>query len=94
MYVYRAFEKRSTLKWSKSNLQTQGPRMDAIDFELNVLDRVWKFRILSLNGIVKSEYCVLNRVRVSTPGPRLPTQVSVEYPLPRHIIQVILTVNN
>ena len=31
----------------KSNLQTQGPRMDAIDFELNVLHKVWKFRILS-----------------------------------------------
>ena len=25
----------------------------------------------------------LNRVRVSTPGPHLPTQASVEYPLPR-----------
>ena len=40
MYVYWAFEERSTFKLSKSNLQTQGPRMDAIDFELNVLDRV------------------------------------------------------
>ena len=47
MYVYWAFEERSTFKWSKSNLQTKGPRMDAIDFELNVLDSVWKFRILS-----------------------------------------------
>ena len=25
----------------KSNLQTQGPRMEAIDFDLDVLDRVW-----------------------------------------------------
>ena len=47
MYVYWAFEERSTFKWTKSNLQTQGLRMDAIDFELNVLDWVWKFRILS-----------------------------------------------
>ena len=38
MYVYWAFEERSTFKWSKSNLQAQGPRMDAIDFELVVLD--------------------------------------------------------
>ena len=45
--VYWAFEGQSTFKWSKSNLPTQGPRRDAIDFELNVLDRVWKFRILS-----------------------------------------------
>ena len=45
MHVYWAFEERSTFKWSKSNLQIQGPRMDAIDFELNVLDRVWKFRM-------------------------------------------------
>ena len=82
MHVYWAFEERSTFKWSKSNLQTQGPRMDVTNFELNVLDRVWKFRIV-LNGIVKSENCVLNRVRVSTPGPHLPTQPSVEYPLPR-----------
>ena len=36
MYVYWAFEVRSTLKWSKSNLQTKGPRMNAIDFELNL----------------------------------------------------------
>ena len=45
MSVYRAFEERSTFKWSKSNMQTQDPRMDAIDFD--VLDRVWKFLILS-----------------------------------------------
>ena len=32
---------------------------------------------------MKSENCVLNRVRVSTPGPHLPTQASVEYPLLR-----------
>ena len=47
MYVYWDFKERSTFKWSKSNLQTQGPQMDAINFELNVLDRVWKPRILS-----------------------------------------------
>ena len=82
MHVYWAFEERSTFKWSKSNLQNQGPRMDAIDFELNVLDRVWKFRIV-LNGIVKLDNCGINRARVSTPGPHLPTQASVEYPLPR-----------
>ena len=48
------------------------------DFELslNVLDRIWR-----LNGIMKSENCVLNKVRVSTAGPHLPTQASVEYPL-------------
>ena len=38
MYVYWAFEERSTFKWSKSNLQAQGPQMDAIDFELVVVD--------------------------------------------------------
>ena len=31
-------------------IQTQGLRMDVIYFELNVLDRVWKFRILSWTG--------------------------------------------
>ena len=31
-------------------MQTQDPRMDAIDFELNVLHRVWKFLILSQAG--------------------------------------------
>ena len=35
-----------------------------------------------LNGIGKSENCVLNRVRVWTPGPHLPTQASVKYPPP------------
>ena len=47
MYVFWAFEEWSTFKRRKTNRQTQGPQMDAIDFELNVLDRVWKFRILS-----------------------------------------------
>ena len=33
-----------------------------------------------LNGIGKSENCVLNRVRVLTPGLHLPTRASIEYP--------------
>ena len=37
-----------------------------------------------LNGIGKSENYVLNRVRVLTPGPHLPTEASVEHP-PRDI---------
>ena len=55
-----------------------------------VLNRVWFWvkclrkglKILNsvLNGIGKSENCVLNRVRVWTPGPHLSTQASVEYP--------------
>ena len=57
-----------------------------------VLNRVWFWvkclrkglKILNsvLNGIGKSENCVLNRVRVWSPGSHLPTQASVEYPPP------------
>ena len=46
MSVYQAFEEWRILKWSKNNLQTQDPWMDAIDFELNVLDTVSEFLIL------------------------------------------------
>ena len=57
-----------------------------------VLNRVWFWvkclrkglKILNsvLNGIGKTENCILNRVRVWMPGPQLPTQASVEYPPP------------
>ena len=64
----------------------------AYSYFILVLNRVW-FWVKCLrkglknsnsvsNGIGKSENCVLNRVRVWTPGPHLPTQASVEYPPP------------
>ena len=66
-----------------------------------VLNRVWLWvkclrkdlKILNsdLNGIGKSKNCVLNRVRVWTPGPRLPTQASVDYSPARSRVTLRIT---
>ena len=66
----------NALKYSKKLV------LNRVSFWVKCLRKGLKILNSVLNGTGKSENCVLNRVRVWTPGPHLPTQASVEYPPP------------